>query len=100
MNLRNGQSQVMNGGKDLFPKSERRVPPLFAWHPDQKLPGVEPQIAQWNKPIERVRVNDLPERTLDLNPEIVGWSRLEFFMDRCSGRLLIKLHGGCTLLHL
>jgi hypothetical protein len=45
LNLRNGQSQVMNGGKDLLPKPERRVPPLFAWHPDQKLPGFEPQIA-------------------------------------------------------
>ena len=58
LNLRNGQSQIMNGGKDLFPKPERGVPPLFAWHPDQKLPGVEPQIAQWNKPIERVRIFD------------------------------------------
>jgi len=62
LNLRDWESQVTNGGKYLFPKFERRVPPLFAWHPDQKLPGVEPQIVQWNKPIERVRIDDLLER--------------------------------------
>jgi hypothetical protein len=71
LNLRNGESQIPNGIKDLFPKLERRVPPLFAWHPDQKLPSFKPQIAHRNKPIERVRIPACSCRKVDTRTALV-----------------------------
>jgi hypothetical protein len=78
------QSQVINYCKDFFPKPERRVPRFFSWHPDQKLPGFRPQIAQ-RSPIRR-----LTRRLANANrlvPPYPNVSKVEFERREPAGQL-------------